>query len=189
MDNEQPLFPDADSDLVGTRSGVPFALIWPPLVLTILFLDYLAGPIIHFPVTFLIPIGLATWLSGRRWGYSLAVLFALTRIFFYLSWEVERSELDLALNAGIRLVVFILFVYMLSWIRDHVLSLQREVRLLSGLLPICSYCKKIRDKEQHWQSLERYISDHSEASFSHGICPECLRQHFPEFAEQHLKKL
>lgn len=50
-----------------------------------------------------------------------------------------------------------------------------KVKLLEGILPICMYCKKIKDDEQGWQPLERYITDHSEALFSHGICPECAK--------------
>jgi len=48
-----------------------------------------------------------------------------------------------------------------------------DVKQLTGLLPICSYCKKIRDDKDCWQQLETYISNHSEAMFSHGICPAC----------------
>lgn len=48
-----------------------------------------------------------------------------------------------------------------------------KVKQLEGIIPICSYCKKIRDDKESWQQMESYISDHSEALFSHGICPEC----------------
>ena len=54
-----------------------------------------------------------------------------------------------------------------------------EVKNLSGLLPICSYCKKIRDDDGYWQKVEQYLSAHSKAQFSHSICPECLEKHFP----------
>jgi sigma-B regulation protein RsbU (phosphoserine phosphatase) len=49
----------------------------------------------------------------------------------------------------------------------------QSVKQLQGLLPICSYCKRIRDDQNYWQQVEGYISEHSEAQFSHGICPEC----------------
>ncbi len=55
-----------------------------------------------------------------------------------------------------------------------------KVKLLSGLLSTCAYCKKIRDADGVWQPLERYISEHSEASFSHGICPDCIHKLYPE---------
>jgi len=59
-----------------------------------------------------------------------------------------------------------------------------RVKLLSGLLPICCSCKKIRDDKGYWQQLELYIHDHSEAEFSHGICPECFEKLYPEIAKK-----
>lgn len=55
-----------------------------------------------------------------------------------------------------------------------------KVKTLSGLLPICSSCKKIRDDEGYWNQLEVYIRDHSEVEFSHGLCPECAKELYPE---------
>jgi two-component system, response regulator PdtaR len=55
-----------------------------------------------------------------------------------------------------------------------------QVKRLSGLLPICASCKRIRDEEGGWQQIEEYITIHSEADFSHGICPQCARQLYPE---------
>jgi hypothetical protein len=54
-----------------------------------------------------------------------------------------------------------------------------NVKELSGLLPICAYCKKIRDANQYWDQVESYVSRHTNARFSHGICPECVEKHFP----------
>jgi PAS domain S-box-containing protein len=55
-----------------------------------------------------------------------------------------------------------------------------HVRLLSGLLPICAGCKKIRDDEGNWHQIESYISEHSQARFSHGMCPACGKQYYDE---------
>lgn len=55
-----------------------------------------------------------------------------------------------------------------------------DVKTLSGLLPICSFCKKIRDDKGYWNQLEEYITDHSDAQFSHGICRECAVKHYPD---------
>lgn len=63
-----------------------------------------------------------------------------------------------------------------------------KVNTLSGLLPICSFCKQIRDDQGYWQQVEKYVSKHSEASFSHSICPDCLRKHYPKQAEKFLKE-
>jgi thioredoxin-related protein len=51
-----------------------------------------------------------------------------------------------------------------------------QIKTLSGMIPICCYCKQIRNDKESWQQLESYISEHSEAVFSHGICPECLKR-------------
>jgi PAS domain S-box-containing protein len=56
-----------------------------------------------------------------------------------------------------------------------------EVKLLSGFLPICSSCKNIRDDKGYWNRIENYISKHSEAEFSHSICPECAKKLYPDF--------
>lgn len=55
-----------------------------------------------------------------------------------------------------------------------------RVKTLSGLLPICASCKKIRDDKGYWNQIETYIEAHSEADFSHSICPECARKLYPE---------
>ena len=56
-----------------------------------------------------------------------------------------------------------------------------KVKLLSGFLPICSSCKKIRDDKGYWQQIEAYISEHSDTRFSHGLCNECAKRLYPEY--------
>ena len=53
--------------------------------------------------------------------------------------------------------------------------------ILRGILPICAHCKKIRDDQGYWSQAEVYVRDHTEAEFSHGICPECIEKLYPEF--------
>jgi len=53
-------------------------------------------------------------------------------------------------------------------------KLEHEIRVLTGVIPICGYCKKIRDDKEIWQQLETYISTHTDALFSHGVCPSCM---------------
>lgn len=59
-----------------------------------------------------------------------------------------------------------------------------EVKKLSGLLPICASCKKIRDEQGGWHQIEVYISDHSEADFTHGLCPHCLGEYYPRLFDE-----
>lgn len=56
-----------------------------------------------------------------------------------------------------------------------------QVTALRGLLPICAYCKKIRNDDGYWQQIEAYVSEHSLAEFSHGVCPNCARQQYPKY--------
>jgi hypothetical protein len=56
------------------------------------------------------------------------------------------------------------------------LRLEDEIHVLKGIIPICCYCKKIRNDEKIWQQMEAYITQHSDAHFSHGICPECFEK-------------
>jgi hypothetical protein len=67
--------------------------------------------------------------------------------------------------------------------RDAKLELQRahsEIRILRGLLPVCSHCRRIRTEAGAWQAMERFVAEHSEAQFSHGFCPDCMAEHYPD---------
>jgi len=70
--------------------------------------------------------------------------------------------------------------------RDHLEAALARIKQLEGIIPICSYCKKIRDDQNSWHQLETYISNHSEALFSHGICPDCVTEQMEIF--KNLKK-
>ena len=59
-----------------------------------------------------------------------------------------------------------------------------QVKTLSGFLPICSHCHKIRDDEGYWQRVEEYIQEHTDAQFSHGICPDCIKELYPDYYER-----
>jgi AmiR/NasT family two-component response regulator len=63
-----------------------------------------------------------------------------------------------------------------------------QIKTLSGLLPICSNCKKIRDDEGYWQQVEIYIAEHSEAEFSHGLCPDCMQELYPNSYEKSVQR-
>ncbi len=66
--------------------------------------------------------------------------------------------------------------------KNDVLQRQlKEIKVLKGFLPICASCKKIRDDKGYWTQVEKYVADHSEAKFSHGICPDCAKKLYPEY--------
>ncbi|MBN2281608.1 MAG: response regulator [Candidatus Marinimicrobia bacterium] len=63
-----------------------------------------------------------------------------------------------------------------------------EIRTLKGLLPICAKCKKVRDDEGYWQSVEKYISSRTDTKFTHSICPDCLKELYPEYYDKKYKE-
>ena len=88
---------------------------------------------------------------------------------------------------GFTLLAFGVIKWLPKIIEKHELTIKnlqqanKELKVLSGLLPICASCKKIRNEAEFWMEIEAYIQAHSEAEFTHGICPECTKKLYPEF--------
>ncbi|OGR94195.1 MAG: hypothetical protein A2016_05465 [Elusimicrobia bacterium GWF2_62_30] len=78
-------------------------------------------------------------------------------------------------------VIVILFSAIIAQLKDAL----SKVKLLSGLLPICASCKKIRNDKGYWNQIESYVRDNSDAKFSHGICPDCVKKLYPGYAEDY----
>ena len=96
----------------------------------------------------------------------------------YISKPYETDELRVRVKVGERVAA------LQSALVEQVHSLQEalvHVKTLQGILPICMHCHKIRNDQQSWEKLEKYIAEHSDAQFSHGLCPECLKKHYPDF--------
>ncbi len=89
----------------------------------------------------------------------------------YITKPFHSEELRARVRGGARIVE--LQTSLARRVRELEEALA-SVRLLQGLLPICSYCKKIRNDQNYWQQVDAYISEHSDAVFSHGICPDCF---------------
>lgn len=99
----------------------------------------------------------------------------------YVTKPFNREELRARLHTGQRIIT--LQKTLAERIGDLETALA-EVKALSGLLPICSYCKRIREGDDYWQQVESYIAHHSEASFSHGVCPDCYDEHVKPALDQ-----
>ena len=92
----------------------------------------------------------------------------------YVTKPFDPRELRARLHAGARVVQ--LQKALLERNRELVEALKR-VKQLQGLLPICSYCKKIRNDRNYWEQVDAYVASHSEVQFSHGVCPDCFEVH------------
>lgn len=164
------------------------------LLLIIAWIDAQTSDELGFSAYYLLPIALATWFGGRRWGFltaflALAAWQGADRVSghayshpFYAFWAV----LDHA-------ITFFLFAGAFGWLVTTLRRFQEtstalsvalyQVKELKGLLPICAWCKNVRDDQGYWESIETYIASHTRASFSHGICPSCKDKYFPVLAD------
>lgn len=89
----------------------------------------------------------------------------------YIQKPFDPDELRARIDVGIRILT--LQQKLAERVRELEAALA-HVKRLQGILPICMYCRKVRNDQNYWQKVESYISDHSDVLFSHGICPECL---------------
>jgi hypothetical protein len=141
--------------------------------------EYATGPHIQFSILFIVPVALATLSQGLTAGLAMAVALPLVRLGYFLhwpllsSWTVQSldSAVDVAILSGVALVC------------DRMARQETQIRVLEGLLPICSFCKRIRDEAGEWRQVESYVAARSRARFSHTFCPECGRRHYPDLMD------
>ncbi|MBN2790154.1 MAG: hypothetical protein JXR69_08185 [Candidatus Delongbacteria bacterium] len=163
-------------------------------------LDYATGPQFGFFVFYYLPILFAGWYMGRNY----AILFSLlaTLIWFYadsIAAQSYYSEFFRYWNSFIRLLSFslvgILFSnFRINFDKEKEMNLKltkalNEVKQLSGLMHICASCKNIRNDKGYWEQIEDYLKDHSDASFSHSICPSCMEKLYPKVVQKRKDKL
>ena len=100
------------------------------------------------------------------------------------------------------LMIFLVFSYIIAHIItklsksefekqqtiEELKKTQKELKILHGIISICASCNKIRNDQGNWQQLETYIHQHSEAVFSHGICPDCMEDLYPDFVKEGMRK-
>lgn len=149
---------------------------WVGLAGAFLAVDLMVGPIIQFPIAFIFPVALAAWHRGLRWAALFAVGQPLARFFFNFYWDAPWSMGEASINLLIRVAVLCGFAGLVT----HTVRQKHHIAVLERLLPVCAWCKRIRDEQNTWQPLDIYLSERAELSVSHGICPDCRRKEFPE---------
>ncbi|MGA9779962.1 MAG: hypothetical protein ACLPRE_03890 [Limisphaerales bacterium] len=148
------------------------------LAILCLVLDFLMGPYIAFPFIFIIPVAVSAGFCRSYYAYFLAIIQPLIRLGFPVSWQAPWNAADAIMNTAIRIAILVLVAYLINRTARQTRELARRVNLLEGILPICSLCKKIRDERGDWQPVEIYVSNRSEALFSHSLCPDCLNRDY-----------
>jgi len=129
----------------------------------------------------------------REAAAFLPVVENRSRVLMQLEGTVEsslRSSRSLVLdNLRLLLVLQLAGAGSLALLIVVVLRAQTaRVKTLRGLIPICASCKKVRNDRGYWNQVEQYVSEHSEANFSHGLCPDCLGRLYPDMAEELLEE-
>jgi hypothetical protein len=146
----------------------------------VLAVDFYTGKNIRFPILYIIPVGIAAWYNQKTMAYALAVFLSLARFGFYAPWQETDSFFSAGINTGVRISALVLYAYLVDRTSWQTRELKKRVTLLEGMLPVCAWCKKIRNEKGTYEAIEKYISDHSDVEFSHGICPECFQKFYPE---------
>lgn len=149
-----------------------------------LAIDYITGKHIQFPIVYVLPVGMAAWRRQMTAAYAIAIFAPLARVGFHLLWHDTESLPVAFLNAPITMSALIFYSYLVDRVAWQTSELEKEIRVLQGILPVCASCKRIRNDKGEYEQIEQYITDHSEASFTHGICPECARKLYPEFFQE-----
>jgi|GEM_PF-1216791 len=148
--------------------------------------DLLTAPDAAMGVPYVLVILISLRNSDGRLTYGLALLCTLLTLWgFHLSPEAPGVD-PVAILTNRLAALLAIWSSAFIGIRLTTAVAQREaalkeIKILKGRLPICAHCKKIRDGQDDWVQLEDYLVDHSEAIFSHGICPSCVEEHFSDY--------
>ncbi len=112
----------------------------------------------------------------------LTILSTLLIVFVcYNIMGVPVRQTEILVGVVAPLLIASTFTWYLFGVLKQLEQALSKVRLLSGLIPICASCKKIRDDKGYWTQVELYIKRHSMAEFTHGMCPECAAKLYPDF--------
>ena len=134
-------------------------------------------------VPYILVVLVSLWSPRKRLPYYVAISGSILTILGFISSQPGGELWKVIFNRSLALfaiwVTAILSVQRKS-IQEEKEKALSEIKVLSGLLPICSSCKKIRDDRGYWSQIELYIRDHSEAVFSHSVCPECVKKLYPD---------
>jgi hypothetical protein len=140
-------------------------------------LDLLTPMGIAIPVLYPGLVLLGLWSPYPRFALVAAIIATVLSV---LGFSLSPPGGVLLISVTNHLMA-LLIIWVTAFLVLRYKRAEQATKILRGLLPICSHCKKIRGDEGAWQMVEVFVRDHSEADFSHSICPECLNKMYPEF--------
>lgn len=164
------------------------------LMVMILILDLSIPLGVAMGVPYIAVVLISLWFPQNKMTVFIAVICSMLTIGAYFYKPAVAEMWKVLFNRS--LALFAIWVTASLGLQRKIAEQKREnairerekaledIRILHGLLPICASCKKIRDDQDHWTQLEWYIKTHSEAEFSHGICPECANKLYPEYFKE-----
>jgi len=158
-------------------------LWWWAMAAALVAADYLVTGTIRFPVAYVVPVAFAAWYSGRRPARAIAAVVPIAHLVLFVT-VLHASSTAVVVETILRAVVIGVLGMWFARLAEHERALERYVGRLEGLLPICAFCKSIRNKAGSWEPLESYIEAHSRAEFSHGFCPACADRNYPQLRKR-----
>jgi hypothetical protein len=147
------------------------------------YVDYVTGYELRMELFYLLPISYVTWFVGQRTGILFSVLSIVTTAYSDIMAGKKYTSFTVELWNGAIYFIFYVIVSLLLKLRislqqrenliEELDSALRQNEELSGMLPICTNCKKFRDDQEYRQKVESYLSKHTNAEFSQSLCKEC----------------
>jgi hypothetical protein len=172
------------------------APLWLLILGAAIWLDFLSDHMLHVHSLFIIPVLFAAYKSGRFWGLALASVLPVAHGLILMHAAAAPSASQLGMGMATHIATLALLAELVHRVTSQKKALLAQkqalarslddantsIKILRGLLPICSGCKSIREHDGYWKSIEDYLQVHSGLEFSHGICPDCVEKLYPEFA-------
>jgi len=170
--------------------------IWIAVFMLSIWTDYRMHGMIHVHALFIIPVLFASYASGRYWGFAFALGMPVAHGVILQRSGVPLEAAQIYMGMATHIATLALVAELVHRVTaqkrelleqklalaDSLAEAKTSIKILRGLLPICSGCKSIREGNGYWKRIEDYLQVHSELEFSHGICPDCVQKLYPEFA-------
>ncbi|MDH5475636.1 MAG: hypothetical protein OEX22_08110 [Cyclobacteriaceae bacterium] len=150
------------------------------LCIAIFSIDIMLPRGVAIGVPYVIVVLISIRLKNSKAIYIITIICTLLTLLGYYYSPNEGKLWKVLINRFLAILV----IWSSAFLSVKIDDAQKEIKVLEGLLPICATCKKIKDEQGNWSQIEHYVNDHSEVQFSHGMCPSCLHELYPDQKDQ-----